>query len=176
MDCFVEFDTVAAANETVTRINRVHEMGRSPRMGSRHVEVAMSSQDELLKALFPHAKCLQWVDAQPVLQENKDLWSTGFQGFLTDEEMFCVLRHAEVPHRVRLFSSCCLPGLILVSRARLLPRCPSALTSLSSAPCGRYVWFLLLILLSANSFSSRGVRPTCTPSTLARSCTTPCAR
>ncbi|KAJ5612154.1 hypothetical protein N7510_005348 [Penicillium lagena] len=99
MDCFVEFDNVAAANETVTRINRVHEMGRSPRMGNRHVEVAMSSQDELLKALFPRAKCMKWVDGQPVLQENKDWWSTGFQGFFTDEEMFCVLRHAEAPQR-----------------------------------------------------------------------------
>ncbi|KAJ5825254.1 hypothetical protein N7474_002392 [Penicillium riverlandense] len=99
MDCFVEFDTVAAASETVTRINRVHEMGRSPRMGNRHVEVAMSSQDELLKALFPRAKCMKWVDGQPVLQENKDWWSNGFQGFFTDEEMFCVLRHAEVPQR-----------------------------------------------------------------------------
>ncbi|KAJ5092588.1 hypothetical protein NUU61_007458 [Penicillium alfredii] len=99
MDCYVEFVTLNDARDTVTRINRSAEYGRLPRMGSRHVEVTLSSQDELMQALFPRAKCIKWVNGKPLEQENTDWWSTGFNGFLTDEELFCVFHHAEAPQR-----------------------------------------------------------------------------
>ena len=105
MDCFVEFVSQKDAKDTVDRINRNYDIGTAPRIGSRHVDVELSSQAKMMKAIFPLTKCISWVDGRPVQLENKDEWSTGFNGFLTDEELFCLSRHADQPHRVRLPSS-----------------------------------------------------------------------
>jgi hypothetical protein len=102
MDCYVEFVTTADAEETVERLNSITQSGRPPRLGHRHVDLTVSSQEALLKALFPRAKCIQWRDGVPNLVPNTDRWSVGFQGFLTNEELFCVTRHAEQPHRVSI--------------------------------------------------------------------------
>ncbi|KAJ5932042.1 hypothetical protein N7516_006531 [Penicillium verrucosum] len=99
MDCYVEFATVKDAQDTVDRINRTYDAGSAPRMGSRHVDLELSTPAKLLKATFPRAKCISWEDGNPVQLVNKDPWSTGFDGFLTDEELFCLTRHAEQPHR-----------------------------------------------------------------------------
>ncbi|KAJ9491009.1 hypothetical protein VN97_g2225 [Penicillium thymicola] len=99
MDCYVEFATVKDAQDTVDRINRTYDAGSAPRMGSRHVDLELSTPAKLLKATFPRAKCISWEDGNPVQLVNKDSWSTGFDGFLTDEELFCLTRHAEQPHR-----------------------------------------------------------------------------
>ncbi|KAJ5787785.1 Nucleotide-binding alpha-beta plait [Penicillium paradoxum] len=99
MDCFVEFPTEKEAQDAVNRLNRSYDPGSTPRMGNRHIDIEISSQAKLLEAIFPLAKCIEWVDGNPVKQENKDEWSTGFNGFLTDEELFCLARHAEQPHR-----------------------------------------------------------------------------
>ncbi|KAJ5427394.1 hypothetical protein N7465_002464 [Penicillium sp. CMV-2018d] len=99
MDCYVEFATVQDAKDTVERINRTYDAGSAPRMGNRHVDIELSSPAKLLKATFPRAKCIAWEDGNPVQLVNKDSWSTGFDGFLTDEELFCLTRHAEQPHR-----------------------------------------------------------------------------
>ncbi|MDM8655485.1 hypothetical protein QU960_25870, partial [Escherichia coli] len=104
MDCYVEFATVKDAQDTVDRINRTYDAGSAPRMGSRHVDLELSTPAKLLKATFPRAKCISWEDGNPVQLVNKDPWSTGFDGFLTDEELFCLTRHAEQPHRVCLSS------------------------------------------------------------------------
>ncbi|KAJ5166148.1 uncharacterized protein N7482_004929 [Penicillium canariense] len=101
MDCFVEFVTNSEAREAVSRIDRLHEVSQGPRMGNRHVDVSLSSQDALLKALFPKAKCIRWEAGRPVQLPKRadEEWSTGFVGFMTDEELFCVARHAKEPHR-----------------------------------------------------------------------------
>ncbi|KAJ5171092.1 Nucleotide-binding alpha-beta plait [Penicillium coprophilum] len=99
MDCFVEFPSKKDAEDTVQRINRAYDAGSAPRMGSRHIDIEMSTPAKLLKAIFPRAKCISWDDGNPVQLPNQDDWSTGFDGFLTDEELFCVTRHAEQPHR-----------------------------------------------------------------------------
>ncbi|CAG8890419.1 unnamed protein product [Penicillium egyptiacum] len=99
MDCYVEFPTKKDAEDTVGRINRAYDAGSAPRMGSRHVDIELSTPAKLLKAAFPRAKCISWEGGQPVQLVNKDSWSTGFDGFLTDEELFCLTRHAEQPHR-----------------------------------------------------------------------------
>jgi hypothetical protein len=101
MDCYVEFDTAADAKEVVTRINRIYETGRAPRLGNRHVDVETSSQDALLKDLFPRAKCVVWKDGVPIVVANTDPYSSGFTGFFTREEIVGAMRHAEIPHRVR---------------------------------------------------------------------------
>ncbi|KAJ5342165.1 Nucleotide-binding alpha-beta plait [Penicillium brevicompactum] len=99
MDCFVEYVSDADAEKACARLNRNYDLGSAPRMGNRHVDVEMSSPEQLMKALFPLTKCVEWNDGSPVEEENNDHWSTGFDGFLTDEELFCLVRHAEQPHR-----------------------------------------------------------------------------
>lgn len=100
MDCFVEYRTLEDARRTCASLNRNYDLGSAPRMGARHVDVEMSSAAELMKALFPLAKCISWVNGKPVVSSRRPSWSTGFDGFLTDEELFCLKRHAEQPHRV----------------------------------------------------------------------------
>ncbi|CAI7650154.1 unnamed protein product [Penicillium glandicola] len=99
MDCYVEFATPMDAQDTVERINRGYDAGSTPRIGSRHVDIELSTPAKLLKATFPRAKCISWEGGKPTQLVNKDSWSTGFDGFLTDEELFCLTRHAEQPHR-----------------------------------------------------------------------------
>ncbi|KAJ5484268.1 Nucleotide-binding alpha-beta plait [Penicillium expansum] len=99
MDCYVEFPTNKDAEDTVNRISHAYDAGSTPRMGNRHVDIEISTPAKLLKAVFPRAKCISWENGEPVQLVNKDSWSTGFDGFLTDEELFCLTRHAEQPHR-----------------------------------------------------------------------------
>lgn len=102
MDCYVELETPQDVQDTVFRINRVQELGRPPRLGARHVDVEISSQDVLLKELFPRAKCVVWRDGRPQVMPNTDPYSTGFQGFFTGEEIVGMVRHAETPQRVSI--------------------------------------------------------------------------
>ena len=99
MDCFVEFLTHEDAYNTYDYVNGGLP-AHPPRLGSRTVYADMSSQDELLKALFPRAKCVIWPNGIPEVLPNTDPYSTGFQGLFTEEELFCVVRHAEQPRRV----------------------------------------------------------------------------
>ncbi|KAJ5952900.1 Nucleotide-binding alpha-beta plait [Penicillium vulpinum] len=99
MDCYVEFRNIKDAEDTVKRINHTYDAGSTPRMGNRHVDIELSTPAKLHKAIFPRAKCISWENGKPVQLVNKDEWSTGFDGFLTDEELFCLVRHAEQPHR-----------------------------------------------------------------------------
>lgn len=102
MDCYAEFQTVQDAQNTVIRINNIFDTGRAPRLGNRVVDVELSSQDELLKDLFPRAKCLIWKGGIPIALENFDFYTTGFAGFFTREEIYGAIRHAEIPHRVSI--------------------------------------------------------------------------
>ena len=102
MDAYVEIESpeVAAADWE-------HSFGlkhmRIPKMGQRNVEVYLSSQGELMRDLFPRAKCIIWDNEEngaPKLVPNRDIYSSGFTTFLTTEEMTCMVRHAEAPQRV----------------------------------------------------------------------------
>jgi hypothetical protein len=73
------------------------------RIGQRVVEVHLSNQAELMKDLFPLAKCIHW-DAEghgaPKEVPNRDIYGSGFICFVTGEELCCMARHAEAPQRV----------------------------------------------------------------------------
>ncbi|KAJ6113276.1 Nucleotide-binding alpha-beta plait [Penicillium sp. IBT 18751x] len=101
MCCFVEFEDHESAQAAVDRLNATTVIQSGPRMGNRHIDVTMSSQQELMQALFPRAKCVDWVGDRFVARDKRptEWWSTGFDGFITDEELFCVIRHAKEPHR-----------------------------------------------------------------------------
>jgi len=151
MACFAEFDSHESAKFAVDRVNCASDSHIGPRMGNRHVDVSLSSQEELMRALFPMAKCLDWVNDHFVSRKTvpNEWYSSGFDGFLTDEELFCVLRHAKEPHRVCRYA----PFVSFLRhytnrylRVHLLARCLSAHTNPLSAPSGRQVIALYMPL------------------------------
>jgi hypothetical protein len=82
---------------------------RIPKIGQRNVEVSISSQAELMKDIFPRAKCILWdndANGAPKLIPNRDMYSSGFNGFITTEELTCMARHAETPQRVSIAFPC----------------------------------------------------------------------
>lgn len=101
MDCYVEFQSVYEAQIAV---NHLVYRGHALRLGhpphDRVVNVTMSSQDELMKQLFPRAKNVVWVDGKPVIQASNEPFNTGFKTFITGEELVMMCKHAEQPHRV----------------------------------------------------------------------------
>ena len=103
MDCFVEFQTVESVRDQIRRHDNLVQSGRHPKIGSRHVHVEESDQNELLAEVFPRAKSIVWQQGLPVVVTNDDPYSTGFKGFFTREEMVGLVRHAECPQRVSAF-------------------------------------------------------------------------
>ncbi len=81
-------------------VNKCNMRGHQLRLGDRAVDVMLSSQDELLKQLFPRAKNVVWEGGVPVIEESHEPFNTGFKSFVTGEEMVMIVRHAEQPHRV----------------------------------------------------------------------------
>lgn len=98
MDCYIEFFSTPDARAASNSLNlRPRHMVR---IADRVVDVATSSQAELLKDLFPKAKNVGWEGGVPKIQETKELYNTGFKTFVSAEEMGLLVRHAEQPHRV----------------------------------------------------------------------------
>lgn len=127
MDAFVEFKTQKDAEATARRLSFT-ESGRYPRLGTRHVDITLSSQNELMHDLFPRAKCIEWQNGMPRMLPNTDPYSAGFQGFLTSEEIRGLISHALVPARVRippvltpLLTATLMFAPLLVSLYRALP-------------------------------------------------------
>ena len=99
-DCYVEFFSTPDARACVNACNLRPNGGL--RIGDRVVEVEVSSQEELLKELFPRAKNVSWEAGRPRIIETQELFNTGFKSFVSAEELGCLVRHAEQPHRVSL--------------------------------------------------------------------------
>lgn len=102
MDCYVEFvskdDAQASVNRLVYRGHNHLRLGVPPY--DRVVSIEMSSQEALMKQLFPRAKNVQWRGGKPTIVESNEPYNTGFKSFLTAEELVMMVRHAEQPHRV----------------------------------------------------------------------------
>ena len=97
-DCYVEFFSIHDAQAWVKVINSRGNL--SNRIGDRILDVSLTSQDELLKELFPRAKNVAWKDGHPTFEQSNDQYNTGFKTFLSAEELQTLARHAEQPHRV----------------------------------------------------------------------------
>ncbi|KIX10238.1 uncharacterized protein Z518_01319 [Rhinocladiella mackenziei CBS 650.93] len=101
MDCYIEIvspEVAAEAHERSFGLTRCHY----PKLGQRHVNVELSNQAELMRDLFPRARSVIWVNEKngaPKYVETTDPYSSGFNGFLTREELNGVIRHAEYPQR-----------------------------------------------------------------------------
>lgn len=95
-DCFVEFETLDAA---VAEYNRLNNARRCV-IGCRKATVELSDQSALMGELFPKAKCVQWIGINPNIVPPHEEYSTGFQGFVSGEEMHVTARIAQNPSRV----------------------------------------------------------------------------
>lgn len=100
MDCFVEFFSSGDAQAVVNKYKRTCDDGRHPRLGDRYVEMKMSTQDDLMKELFPKAKNVSWIGGDPKIVGNDEPYNSGFRSFITGEELVMMVKHAEQPHRV----------------------------------------------------------------------------
>ncbi|EPE26002.1 RNA-binding, RBD [Glarea lozoyensis ATCC 20868] len=108
LDCYVEFVNF---NEAVAAVNRFEGNrigGRSGRLGQRHVEVELSSQEALMKELFPKAKNVTWRGARPEIapRDPNDKYNSGFQGFVSKEELVMLVKHVEAPQRSPFSKDC----------------------------------------------------------------------
>ncbi|KIW96877.1 uncharacterized protein Z519_02268 [Cladophialophora bantiana CBS 173.52] len=101
MDCYVELTSTLTAAQDWEHAFGLKCM-RIPKIGQRNVEVFLSNQGELMKDMFPRAKCIHFDSQQfgaPKLVPNRDIFSSGYKGFMTNEELTCMVRHAEYPQR-----------------------------------------------------------------------------
>ena len=106
LDCYVEFVNFNEAVNAVNRFETNRVGGRGGRLGQRHVEVELSTQEQLMKDLFPKAKNVKWHGAHPEIipRDPNDPYNSGFQGFVSREELVMLVKHVESPQRVSLGS------------------------------------------------------------------------
>lgn len=102
LDCYVEFVSFSEAVAAVQRYETNRSGGRGGRLGQRHVEVELSSQEQLMHDLFPKAKNVIWHGSRPEIRPANphDPYNSGFQGFVTREELVMLVKHVEAPQRV----------------------------------------------------------------------------
>ncbi|KAG8412601.1 hypothetical protein J3458_014311 [Metarhizium acridum] len=107
MDAYVEFVTLDDANKAVEKHQQNILSGRVSRLGDRPVEVELSSQESLMKDLFPLAKGIIWNGASPQFKplNPNEPWEN-FKGFVSEEEMIMLVKHVEVPHRSPFSKDC----------------------------------------------------------------------
>jgi hypothetical protein len=55
-----------------------------------------------MKELFPKAKNVRWDGSRPIIipTDPNDPYNSGFQGFISKEELVMVVKHVEAPQRV----------------------------------------------------------------------------
>ncbi|KAI4715935.1 hypothetical protein E4T48_07887 [Aureobasidium sp. EXF-10727] len=106
MDVYVELNTAEEAKAAVTNFQQRCMNNRHPRIGDRHIEMELSSQEALMKELFPRAKCIKWDGHVPVVYASTEAYNSGFQGFVTSEEMVMITKHAETPQRSPFAQRC----------------------------------------------------------------------
>jgi hypothetical protein len=117
LDCYVEFVSFNEAISAVHRFEGNRTGGKGGRLGDRHVDVELSSQDQLMKDLFPKAKNVKWFNGRPEIipRETEDRYNSGFAGFLSKEEMVMLVKHVEAPQRVSLSLSYCINANVFKS-------------------------------------------------------------
>ncbi|KAI9644357.1 hypothetical protein NHQ30_007714 [Ciborinia camelliae] len=108
LDAYVEFISFSEAANAVQRFDTNRLGGRGGRLGQRHVEVELSSQEELMKQLFPKAKNVEWHGAIPriIPRDPNDKYNSGFQGFVSSEELVMLKKHVESPQRSPFSKDC----------------------------------------------------------------------
>ena len=99
-DCYVEFFSSADAASTVKKLMKEkEEKGRHLKLADRHVEIELSSQQALMKDLFPRANNVQWTEREVIVTPSRDPYCSGFKSFVTGEELVMLVKLAEQPQR-----------------------------------------------------------------------------
>ncbi|KAG6295498.1 hypothetical protein E4U45_006046 [Claviceps purpurea] len=107
MDAYVEFTTLDDANKAVEKHHQNSLNGRVSRLGDRPVDVELSSQESLMRDLFPLARGIVWNGVTPNFKPfNHDEPWENFKGFVSEEEMVMLVKHVEVPHRSPFSKDC----------------------------------------------------------------------
>ena len=99
--------TARDALNTVRAIDlRAEDGSRSLKIGNREAVVQVSTPDELMEALFPHAGAVEWTGYTPRVIDVDTLFyrdqprGPSFTGFCSSEELAMVVKFAENPSRV----------------------------------------------------------------------------
>jgi hypothetical protein len=100
MDCFIELSTPKEAAWVAGTLQKRTKSGQPPKMDNRVVQPTVSSQEELMHALFPRARHVAWNGNHPIVdftprQYFRGITAAGFQGFLHSEEFTGMLKVAE---------------------------------------------------------------------------------
>ncbi|KAI0506184.1 hypothetical protein F5B22DRAFT_639406 [Xylaria bambusicola] len=122
-DAFCELSSLNAAIEIVERFAKGAENGRLPRLGSRVVEIDLSSQTTLMKTVFPSSKNgVQWKGTRPQLVTSSAYAWENFSGFFTEEEMVMLRKHVDNPQRT-VYARICpeRPYECMISTLRKIP-------------------------------------------------------
>lgn len=104
-EAFVELKTAKEASIVVQQVDKRLKIGRHAKIGDRDVTVTVVSQADFMAELFPRAKNVEWYGPVPriinKLEEYRPgLFSTGFEGFLQNEELVFMAKHADIPQKV----------------------------------------------------------------------------
>lgn len=105
MDVFVE---VSSRQEAINIFNQFQlrvQRGRTLTLGKREAVLDLSSQEELMKNLFPRAKNVEWTGNTPtIIPDHPEYYhgvkAVGFDGFVSGEEMAILMKFLETPQRV----------------------------------------------------------------------------
>lgn len=128
MDAYVEFVSLEDAMRAVEKHRANVVAGRFSRLGDRPIEVEVTSQANLMRDLFPVARGVFWNGVTPeILPYNPTQPWDNFKGFVSEEEMIMLVKHVEVPHRVRGHSLVLPPTMASIRRplsSSLPPGCP----------------------------------------------------
>lgn len=107
---YVEFYDTRSAHAIVDKHNTARTNGRPLRINQRIVTVTMSSNDALLKDLFPATRDITWRLGQPEVPPGV-VW----KGFVSEEELIGLVKNVEFPARVSsLPSFLCIPVPLLL--------------------------------------------------------------
>ncbi|CAP60824.1 uncharacterized protein PODANS_1_20950 [Podospora anserina S mat+] len=131
-DAFVEFSSIHAATRTVERHHEAIRKHRQPRLGDRPIKMTMSSQKELMEALFPLCRGVNFDHGCVTLlpEDPENPWNT-FRGFVMAEELNLLIKHIEVPSRSPYSKDCPQrPFESMISTLKKLPWYASHLITL----------------------------------------------
>ncbi|RDW92601.1 hypothetical protein BP5796_01995 [Coleophoma crateriformis] len=108
LECYVEFVDLDEALNAVARFETNRFSGRASKLGQRHVDVELSSQDALMRDLFPKAKNVFWKDGKPTILpvDPNDVFNSGFKGFVSKEELVMMEKHVMTPARSPFSKEC----------------------------------------------------------------------
>jgi hypothetical protein len=102
---YVEFYDTRSAHAVIDKHNDARTNGRPLRINQRIVTVTMSSNDALLKDLFPSARDITWRLGQPEVPAD-----VAWKGFVSDEELVGLVKNVEFPARVSSTSTSTFPS------------------------------------------------------------------